>query len=116
MPKNNGVSRFYLKHGDAQRGELATIWDRSQPMLPSKHYKEPRPLPINGGLVLNPPLIGYSPMKLEGAIVLGIGGAGSNAAVGPLFEGAMIRGVADDATDAAIQANVVQAQYQKLVD
>ena len=54
---------------------------------------------------------GYAPMKKQGAIILGIGGDNSEGAVGTFYEGAMIRGYTTDATDNAIQANVVAAAY-----
>jgi hypothetical protein len=50
-------------------------------------------------------------MKKQGAIILGIGGDNSEGAVGTFYEGAMIRGYTTDATDNAIQANVVAASY-----
>jgi hypothetical protein len=47
----------------------------------------------------------------EGAIVLGTGGDNSFMGVGDFFEGAMITGYASDATDDAVQANIVAAGY-----
>jgi non-reducing end alpha-L-arabinofuranosidase len=52
----------------------------------------------------------YSPKKLEGAIILGTGGDGSNG-VGTFFEGAMTAGNPSDAVDEQIQANIVAAGY-----
>ena len=46
-------------------------------------------------------------MKKQGAIVLGIGGDNSNGAQGVFFEGAMTQGYTTDATDDALQANLV---------
>ncbi len=57
------------------------------------------------------PASGYNPMKKEGAIILGIGGDNSNAAQGNFFEGCMTSGASSDATDAAVQANIVAAGY-----
>ncbi len=93
MLKNNGTSRFALKGGDAQSGGLTTVWD--------------------GGLPG-----GYSPMKKQGAIVLGSGGdcckpgGGANLSAGTFYEGAIVTGYPSDATDNAVQANVVAAGYR----
>ena len=91
MLKNNGTSQFALKGGDAQSGGLTTLW--------------------NGSL---PP--GYSPMKQQGAIILGSGGdccaAGSNnQSLGTFYEGAVVAGYPSDATDNAVQANIAAASY-----
>jgi hypothetical protein len=93
MLKNNGASRFALKGGDAQAGSLATLWD--------------------GGLPG-----GYSPMKKQGAIVLGSGGdcckpdGGANLSAGTFYEGAIVAGFPSEATDNAVQANIVAAGYR----
>ena len=92
MLKNNGTSRFAIKGGNAQSGALTTLWD--------------------GGLPN-----GYSPMRKQGAIVLGSGGdcckpgGGANLSAGTFYEGAMVSGYPSDATDNAVQANVVSAGY-----
>ena len=75
-----------IKGGDSQQGGLQTYWDGK---------RAPR----------------YAPMKKQGAIILGIGGDNSDRAIGTFFEGCMTKGVATDATDAAIQANIVAARY-----
>ncbi|MEV0458209.1 arabinofuranosidase catalytic domain-containing protein [Catellatospora methionotrophica] len=91
--KNNGVSRFALKGSNAQSGSLYTLWDGA---LPS----------------------GYSPMKKQGAIVLGSGGdcckpdGGANASAGTFYEGAMVAGYPTDVTENAVQANIVAAGYR----
>jgi hypothetical protein len=91
--KNNGTSRFAMKGSNAQSGNLATLWD--------------------GGL---PP--GYSPMRKQGAIVLGSGGdcckpnGGANLSAGTFYEGAMVAGFPSDATENAVQANIVAAGYR----
>ena len=61
-------------------------------------------------LATNPP---HRPkvMKKQGAIVLGIGGDNSDAAIGSFFEGALARGYSTDAADDAVQANIVAAGY-----
>jgi non-reducing end alpha-L-arabinofuranosidase len=53
----------------------------------------------------------YDPMKKEGGIILGTGGDNSFMGVGDFFEGAMTAGYASDATDDAVQANIVAAGY-----
>jgi hypothetical protein len=92
MLKNNGTSEFALKGSNAQAGSLSTLWDGT---LPS----------------------GYSPMKKQGAIVLGSGGdcckpdGGANLSAGTFYEGAMVAGYPSDATENAVQANIVAAGY-----
>ncbi|CAG6395920.1 Ricin-type beta-trefoil lectin domain-containing protein [Actinacidiphila cocklensis] len=93
MLKNNGTSRFALKGANAQSGSLTTLWDGG---LPS----------------------GYSPMKKQGAIVLGSGGdcckpgGGANLSAGTFYEGAIVAGYPSDAADAAVQANITAAGYR----
>ena len=53
----------------------------------------------------------YAPMRKQGGIVLGNGGDNSNGAQGTFYEGVMTAGFPSDATDAAVQANIVGAQY-----
>jgi hypothetical protein len=83
--KPGGVA---VKAGDAQSGPLATL------------YEGPNPR-------------GYSPMRKQGAIILGIGGDNSDFAAGTFYEGAMTKGYASDAADAAVQASVVAAGFGK---
>jgi hypothetical protein len=78
---------FALKGGDAQSGTLKTMYDG------------PRP---SGG---------YNPMRKEGAIILGVGGDNSHTGEGTFFEGCMTYGSPPDATDDAVQANIVAAGY-----
>ena len=91
--KNNGTSRFAIKGSNAQSGSLYTLWDGA---LPS----------------------GYSPMKKQGAIILGSGGdcckpdGGANLSAGTFYEGAMVAGYPSDATENAVQANIVAAGYR----
>jgi non-reducing end alpha-L-arabinofuranosidase len=87
MLKGPSGNHFTLKAANAQSGALTTMWDGV------------RPSP------------GYSPKKLQAAIILGTGGDGSNGGTGTFFEGAMTSGNPSDATDAAIQANIVAAGY-----
>ena len=53
----------------------------------------------------------YSPMKKQGAIILGIGGDNSDSGVGTFFEGAITSGWSSDVTDAAVQANIASVGY-----
>jgi hypothetical protein len=91
--KNNGTSRFAIKGSDAQSGSLYTLWDGNLPN-------------------------GYSPMKKQGAIVLGSGGdcckpdGGANQSAGTFYEGAMVAGYPSDATENAVQASIVAAGYR----
>merc|ERR1719440_2652713 len=75
-----------LKHGNAQSGQLTTL------------FEGPRPE-------------GYNPMSKQGAIVLGIGGDNSDFGVGTFYEGAMTANYTTDATDEAVQANIIAAGY-----
>jgi len=77
-----------IKGGDAQTGKLTTYWDGNRAP-------------------------GYAPMKKQGAIILGIGGDNSDSAIGTFYEGVMTSGYSSDATDDAIQANIVAAGYGK---
>jgi non-reducing end alpha-L-arabinofuranosidase len=92
--KNNGTTEFALRGGDATSGNLGT------------YYK--------GGLPG-----GWSPMKKQGAIVLGSGGdcckpgGGANQSLGTFYEGCIVTGYPTDATEDAVQANVVAAGYGK---
>ncbi len=93
MLKNNGTSRFALKGANAQSGDLTTVWD--------------------GGLPG-----GYNPMKKQGAVILGSGGdcckpgGGANLSAGTFYEGAIVAGYPSDATDNAVQADIVAAGYR----
>ena len=58
-----------------------------------------------------PPVQGYQLMRKKGAIILATGGDNSNSAKGNFYEGFMATGYATDATDAAVQANIVGVGY-----
>ena len=88
MLKGPADNTFTLKSADAQSGTLVVQWDG------------PRPSPS-----------GYYPKQLEGAIILGTGGDGSNGGTGTFFEGAMTAGNPPDAIDNLVQANIVAAGY-----
>ena len=85
--KNNGTSNFTLKYGNATSGGLTTTYSGA---LPSG---------------------GYSPMHLEASVLLGTGGDNSGNGAGEFFEAAMTSGYPSDATENAVQANVVAAGY-----
>jgi len=80
------VGGFAIKGGDAQAGTLTTYHEGKRPA-------------------------GYETMKLQGAIILGIGGDASCGATGTFYEGAMTASYSSDETDAAVQANIVAAGY-----
>lgn len=88
LVKTDGTSTYAIKGGNAQSGALSTWY--------------------NGSL---PTIGGYIPMHQEGAIVLGTGGDDSNSSAGSFFEGVMTAGDPSDATDSAVQANIVAAGY-----
>src|SRR4029078_10233837 len=85
MLKNNGTSRFAIKGANAQSGGLSTLWDGALPA-------------------------GYSPMKKQGAIILGSGGdccnGNTNLSQGTFYEGAMVSGYQSDGTEDAVRANI----------
>ncbi|WP_433473918.1 alpha-L-arabinofuranosidase B [Spirillospora sp. CA-142024] len=89
MLKNNGTNFFALKDGNGQSGGLSTRYSGALPTSPS----------------------GYSPMRKEGAIILGIGGDNSNTAIGSFFEGVMTSGLPTDAAENAVQADIVSVGY-----
>lgn len=86
MVKGHSGNSFGLKEGNAQSGGLTTVYNGARPS-------------------------GYSPMKKQGAIILGIGGDNSNSSIGSFFEGVMVTGDPSDATDNSVQANIVAAGY-----
>jgi len=81
--KHNGVNHWALKTGNAKAGALSVNVDLAA--LPS----------------------GYSPLKQEGGLGLGEGGAGDSNGTGGFSEGAVIAGETTDATDDAIQKSIV---------
>jgi len=83
---------FGLKAGNSQSGGLAWKFNAN-----TSNYG-PRPP-------------SYSPQKKQGAIILATGGDGSNGGTGTWFEGAIVKGLPSDATDNAVQANIVAAGY-----
>ncbi|CBQ71682.1 related to Alpha arabinofuranosidase [Sporisorium reilianum SRZ2] len=85
--KGDSSNLWSIRSGNSQSGGLTT------------HYSGQRPS-------------GYYPMKKEGAIVLGIGGDNSNSGQGTFYEGVMTSGYPADATEDAVQANIVAAGYR----
>jgi hypothetical protein len=85
---NPGSRTFEIQGGNATSGGLTTFY--------------------NGP---TPPGKGYSPMRKEGAIILGSGGD-QGTTDGEFFEGVMTIGVPSSAAEAAVQANVVSVRYR----
>jgi hypothetical protein len=81
-------NQWAIRAGDAQSGGLST------------YYSGPRPN-----------VSGYNPMHKEGAIILGTGGDNSKGSAGTFYEGVMTSGYPSDATESAVQANIVAAGY-----
>jgi hypothetical protein len=86
--KSNNTSTYAIKGGNADSGGLTTWY--------------------SGAL---PTTSGYTPMHLEGAIVLGTGGDNSNESDGSFFEGVITSGEPSDAADNAVQSNIVSVGY-----
>ncbi|KFY75784.1 hypothetical protein V499_04256 [Pseudogymnoascus sp. VKM F-103] len=85
--KGNTNNHWAIRGGNATSGSLSTLYDGARPDS------------------------SYNPMKKEGAIILGIGGDNSNWAQGTFYEGVMTTGYPSDATENAVQANIVAAGY-----
>ena len=85
-----GSGHWAIKGGNAQAGGLKVYWDGERPNA-----------------------TGYAPMKKQGALILGIGGDNSPLGVGTFYEGCVTKGFSTDATDDALQANIVAAGYGK---
>ena len=88
MLDNPGSKTFAIRGANAAAGGLATFYEGSTP--PGK---------------------GYSPMRQEGAIILGSGGD-QGTTDGEFFEGAMTRGVPPPGAEAAVQAEIVGVGYR----
>jgi hypothetical protein len=58
-----------------------------------------------------PTTSGYTPLRLEGGIILGIGGDNSKGSQGSFFEGVMTSGMPSDAAENAVQANITSVGY-----
>jgi hypothetical protein len=81
--KHDGTKHWEMKAGNAKAGSLAVSADL--PTLPK----------------------GYSPLKQEGGLGLGEGGAGDTNGTGGFSEGAVVAGETSDAVDSAIQKSIV---------
>ena len=81
-------NHWAIRAGNAQSGGLSTYYNGARPNV-----------------------AGYNPMRKEGAIILGIGGDNSHGSAGTFYEGVMTSGYPTDATENAVQANVVAAGY-----
>jgi non-reducing end alpha-L-arabinofuranosidase len=81
-----GANLWAILGGNAQSGSLSTFFSGVRPS-------------------------GYNPMKKQGAIILGIGGDNSKASDGTFYEGVLTTGYPSAATEAAVQANIVAADY-----
>ncbi|MBR7829505.1 RICIN domain-containing protein [Actinospica sp. MGRD01-02] len=88
LVKSNNTTTYAIKGGNADSGSLTTWY--------------------SGAL---PTTSGYTPMHLEGAIVLGTGGDDSNASDGSFFEGVITSGEPSDAADNAVQSNITSVGY-----
>jgi non-reducing end alpha-L-arabinofuranosidase len=89
--KNNGTTNFTLKYGNGQSGGLTTSYSGALPN-------------------------GYDPMKVQPSVELGTGGDNSPMGKGEFFEGAVTAGFPSDATENAVQANLVAAGYSGNTD
>ncbi|HXM57889.1 MAG TPA: arabinofuranosidase catalytic domain-containing protein [Candidatus Dormibacteraeota bacterium] len=87
MIKMNSTT-YAIKDADANSGGLKTDYNG--------------PLPTTSG---------YTPLHLEGGIILGIGGDNSKGDAGSFFEGVMTSGMPSDATENAVQSNIVSVGY-----
>jgi hypothetical protein len=87
IEKNNGTSEYSLRGGDATTGTLGNFYKGKLPFTQAK----------------------------EGAVILGSGGdccySNTTASQGTFYEGAIVAGYPSDATDDAVQANIVSAKY-----
>ena len=81
-------NHWAIRGGNAQSGGLSTFYDGRRPNV-----------------------AGYNPMRKEGAIILGTGGDNSIGSAGTFYEGVMTSGYPSDATENAVQANIVAAGY-----
>jgi non-reducing end alpha-L-arabinofuranosidase len=88
MLNNPGSRTFTIKGAKATSGRLTT------------YYSGP-----------TPPGKGYSPMRQEGAIILGSGGD-QGTTDGEFFEGVMTIGMPSNAAENAVQANIVSVGYR----
>jgi hypothetical protein len=87
--ENNGGTNMTLQYGNAQSGGLIQTYSGA---LPSG---------------------GYNPMKIQSSIELGTGGDNTSLGDGEFFEAADVSGFPSEATQSAVQANIVAAGYSQ---
>jgi len=83
-----GPNKWAIRGGNGVSGSLATYYNGARPTVS-----------------------GYNPMSKEGSIILGIGGDNSISGQGTFYEGVMTTGYPTDATENAVQDNIVAAKY-----
>jgi len=86
--ENNGSTNMTLQYGNGQSGGLTQTYSGA---LPS----------------------GYNPMKVQSDIELGTGGDNTALGDGEFYEAADVSGFPSQATQAAVQANIVAAGYSQ---
>jgi len=87
--ENNGSTNMTLQYGNAQSGGLIQTYSGA---LPSG---------------------GYNPMKIQSSIELGTGGDNTSLGDGEFYEAADVAGFPSQATQSAVQANIVAAGYSQ---
>jgi hypothetical protein len=83
-----GPNKWAIRGGNGASGGLSTYYNGARPTVK-----------------------GYNPMSKEGSIILGIGGDNSISGQGTFYEGVMTTGYPTDATENAVQDNIVAAKY-----
>jgi hypothetical protein len=86
--ENNGSTNMTLQYGNGQSGGLTQTYSGA---LPS----------------------GYDPMKIQSSIELGTGGDNTSLGDGEFYEAADVSGFPSEATQSAVQANIVAAGYSQ---
>ncbi|HET9168387.1 MAG TPA: arabinofuranosidase catalytic domain-containing protein [Actinospica sp.] len=86
--ENNGSTNMTLQYGNGQSGGLTQTYSGA---LPS----------------------GYDPMKIQSSIELGTGGDNTSLGTGEFYEAADVAGFPSQATQSAVQANIVAAGYSQ---
>ena len=86
--ENNGSTNMTLQYGNGQSGGLIQTYSGALPT-------------------------GYNPMKVQSSIELGTGGDNTSLGQGQFFEAADVSGFPSQATQAAVQANIVAAGYSQ---
>jgi len=81
-----GANQWAILGGNADSGSLATDYSGVRPS-------------------------GYTTMKKQGAIILGIGGDNSDSSAGTFYEGVLTSGYPSSSTEASVQANIVSVGY-----